>query len=79
MPTLAKTYIRVDVASPQGRRLMLERRLGKNWRNVLARRGNVHPTYVSHVVAGRFRQPKIERLIARAVGFRHEDIWPNAA
>lgn len=37
----------------------------------------VDRTYISHVLAGRFKTPKIRKAIAQAIDMRVEELWPE--
>lgn len=76
---LSKGILLLDLGTPEGLRITLEARYGKAWRRALAKGLGLDPTYISHVVAGRMRQRKIEQLIAQAIGYKREDLWPDAA
>jgi lambda repressor-like predicted transcriptional regulator len=43
----------------------------------IARTMHVDRTAVYHVIAGRSKSPKLRKAIARALGVRVSDLWPN--
>lgn len=74
-----KPILRFDLSKPKDRRWLLERMYGSSWRNVLADHVPYDPSLISHVLAGRRRNNEVRKLIAKAIGFRVQDIWPDAA
>jgi lambda repressor-like predicted transcriptional regulator len=43
----------------------------------IARSLDITRSYVSHVIAGRFKSKKVRRAIADALGMRVEQLWPE--
>lgn len=76
---IPKPILTFDLSKVEHRRLLLERTYGRKWRIILADCVECDPSLISHVVAGRRRNVEIQQLIAKAIGFKARDIWPDAA
>lgn len=58
----------------------LKERRAINW-SALARQIGVHPTYINHALAGhpKFRNPKVRRALAKALGIPQSQLFPPEA
>lgn len=43
----------------------------------ISRRTGIDRSYISHVIAGRFKSKKVRKAIAQAIDMKMKDLWPG--